>query len=54
MITIRIKASGEIRQVTRNIAFDLIDRKLADVYQQPVVKPQVDYPTRQLRPRRLR
>lgn len=36
MITVTIKATGEVREVTRNIAHDLIDRGIAQLY---VAKP---------------
>jgi hypothetical protein len=52
MIRIKIKATGEIKSVTNNEAFDLIDRKLAEVYKEYVQKPQPFYSTRQLRARR--
>jgi len=32
VIKIRIKANGEVKEVTRNEAFDLIDRGLAELY----------------------
>jgi hypothetical protein len=50
MIKVRIKATGEIREETPNIAFDLIDRGIGELvkYTSPVSpslkKPNVDLP----------
>jgi hypothetical protein len=49
MIKIRIKTTNEIREVTNNIAHDLIDRGIAELAtSKPVVKPQPFYENRQM------
>lgn len=56
MIRIRIKATGEIREATRNEAFDLIDRGVAELFKGhpvPVYKVEQErenlYTNRQMR-----
>ena len=51
MITIRIKSSGEVKEVTRNVAFDLIDRGIAVLAkEEPQFVPSGGYIHRQMRP----
>lgn len=38
VIKIRIKSTGEIQEVTRNVAFDLIDRKIAVLATTPLTR----------------
>lgn len=55
MITIRIKSTGEIKEVERNIAFDLVDRKIAEVVRkEPPRKEPLGYSDRQFRSRHQR
>lgn len=44
-VTIKIKKSGELKQVTRNEAFDLIDRGLAVRVYEKEAKPVKQEPT---------
>ena len=38
-VTIKIKKTGQLQQVTRNIAFDLIERGIAErVYEKEAIK----------------
>jgi len=54
-LKIRIKTTGEIKEVTRNEAFDLIDRKVADlVRQEPPRQSSQGYTDRQFRSRHRR
>lgn len=62
MVKIRIKKTGVIQEVTRNIAFDLIDKGVAEIYrgkspqESPIIEPKIDdrqlggniYPNRQM------
>ncbi len=49
MQTIRIKATGKIKTVDNNVAFDLIDKGEAEVYKKPAVDTRkLDYSTRQV------
>lgn len=51
MIKIKIKKTGKVYEETRNVAFDLIDRGIAEVFKPtPVVKP-MTYMNRQMRTR---
>ncbi len=48
MVKIRIISTGEIKEETPNVAFDLIDRGIAEVY-----KEGFSYPNRQMRANRF-
>lgn len=51
MIKIRIKSTGEIQEVTRNIAHDLIDRGIGELLTNPIETPnQFKYNNRQINP----
>ncbi len=55
MLKICVKTTGEIKEVSRNEAFDLIDRKLADlVRQEPPRQTPQGYTDRQFRSRHHR
>lgn len=47
MIKIKIKKTGIIEEVTRNIAYDLVDRGIAEVVQNEQPKT-FTYPNRQM------
>lgn len=49
MITVKLK-SGEVKQVTRNVAFDLVDRGLAEVVTTEAKPIYRQYTHRQMRP----
>lgn len=44
-VTIRHKGTGKLEQVTRNVAFDLIDRGLAERVYEKQAKPVKQEPT---------
>lgn len=41
MLTIRIISTGEVKEVTQNIAFDLIDKGLAKIYKKESLKESI-------------
>ena len=54
MVTIQIKETGEIREVPRNEAFDLIDKGVATAFVKPVPeqkKEPLHYQTREMKPK---
>jgi len=51
MITIRIKATGVIKEVDRNTAFDLIDKGEAERYDHNPAEKQFNYSKKVVQPK---